>query len=47
LVGGGLGSFVFADYLRLAGVPAPSIRVLSAMTHPWVSAATNMGPLDG
>jgi hypothetical protein len=37
LVGGGLGSFVFADYLRLAGVPAPSIRVLSAMTHPWES----------
>lgn len=34
-VGGGFGSFVFVDYLRVAGVPADSIRVLSATAHPW------------
>lgn len=34
-VGGGLGSFVFVDYLRVAGVPTSSIRVLSATARPW------------
>jgi hypothetical protein len=34
-VGGGIGSFVTADYLRIAGVPASSIRVLSNIDHPW------------
>ena len=34
-VGGGMGSFVFTDYLRIAGVPAASIRVLTALDQPW------------
>ncbi|MDP9335837.1 MAG: hypothetical protein M3Q30_21370, partial [Actinomycetota bacterium] len=34
-VGGGIGSFVMADYLRIAGVPATSIRVLTAIDEPW------------
>jgi hypothetical protein len=34
-VGGGMGSFVFADYLRVAGVPTSSIRVLSVLDQPW------------
>jgi hypothetical protein len=34
-VGGGIGSFVTVDYLRIAGVPASSIRVLSNLDRPW------------
>lgn len=34
-VGGGIGSFVMVDYLRIAGVPTEQIRVLSALDHPW------------
>ena len=34
-VGGGIGSFVTVDYLRIAGVPTEQIRVLSALDHPW------------
>lgn len=34
-VGGGVGSFVTVDYLRIAGVPASQIRVLSNLEHPW------------
>jgi hypothetical protein len=35
-VGGGMGSFVTVDYLRIAGdVPAEDIRVLSNLAHPW------------
>lgn len=36
-VGGGVGSFVMADVLRIAGVPATSIRVLSASDSPWAA----------
>jgi hypothetical protein len=34
-VGGGMGSFVTCDYLRIAGVPTSHIRVLSALDRPW------------
>ncbi|HEX3622164.1 MAG TPA: hypothetical protein VHT97_07605 [Acidimicrobiales bacterium] len=34
-VGGGLGSYVMVDYLRLAGVPATHIRTLTVNDHPW------------
>src|SRR6185437_12098476 len=34
-IGGGIGSFVMCDYLRIAGVPTSDIRVLSALDHPW------------
>ncbi len=34
-VGGGLGSFVMVDYLRIAGVPAGHIRTLTVNDHPW------------
>ena len=34
-VGGGMGSFVMADRLRIAGVPTDQIRVLSNIEHPW------------
>ena len=34
-VGGGIGSFVTVDYLRIAGVPTDQIRVLSALDRPW------------
>ena len=34
-VGGGMGSFITVDYLRVAGgVPAEDIRVLSSISHP-------------
>src|SRR4029450_7343856 len=33
--GGGLGSFVMADLLRISGVPATSIRVLGVNEMPW------------
>ena len=34
-VGGGMGSFVMVDLLRIAGVPTDQIRVLSNIEHPW------------
>jgi hypothetical protein len=34
-VGGGVGSFVMADYLRIAGVPTSHIRVLTNIDVPW------------
>ena len=34
-LGGGIGSFVTVDYLRVAGVPVENIRVLSNIDHPW------------
>jgi hypothetical protein len=34
-VGGGIGSFVAVNYLRIAGVPVDRIRVLSNIDHPW------------
>lgn len=34
-IGGGIGSFVTVDYLRIAGVPTDSIRVLSNIDFPW------------
>lgn len=34
-VGGGIGSFVTVDYLRICGVPASDIRVLSNIDTPW------------
>jgi pSer/pThr/pTyr-binding forkhead associated (FHA) protein len=35
LVGGGIGSFVTADYLRISGVPAHEMRVLTTLDYPW------------
>ena len=34
-VGGGIGSFVTVDYLRIAGVPTEHMRVLSNLDFPW------------
>ena len=34
-VGGGIGSFVTVDYLRIAGVPVEAMRVLSNIDYPW------------
>ena len=34
-IGGGMGSFVTVDYLRIAGVPADQIRVLTNIAFPW------------
>ncbi|MGX7674506.1 hypothetical protein [Plantactinospora sp. DSM 117369] len=34
-VGGGIGSFVLVDYLRIAGVPTADICVLSNIGSPW------------
>jgi hypothetical protein len=34
-VGGGMCSFVTVDYLRIAGVPRSSIRVLTNLNQPW------------
>ncbi|WP_283136832.1 hypothetical protein [Rhizohabitans arisaemae] len=34
-VGGGIGSFVTVDYLRIYGVPTSHIRILSNIDHPW------------
>ena len=33
--GGGIGSFVLVDMLRIAGVPTNQIRVLSNLDFPW------------
>lgn len=34
-VGGGIGSFILADYLRIAGMGTASMRVLSNIDAPW------------
>src|ERR1700691_2355687 len=34
-IGGGIGSFVTVDYLRIAGVPIDRMRVLSDIDFPW------------
>jgi hypothetical protein len=34
-VGGGIGSFVTVDYLRIYGVPTSQMRVLSNIDYPW------------
>jgi hypothetical protein len=34
-VGGGIGSFVTVDYLRVAGVPTSQMRILSNIDYPW------------
>ena len=34
-VGGGIGSFVLVDHLRIAGLPIESIAVLSNIDQPW------------
>ena len=34
-VGGGIGSFVTVDYLRIAGVPRSGIAVLTNLDRPW------------
>ncbi|MHB1533416.1 MAG: hypothetical protein ACYC1D_02190 [Acidimicrobiales bacterium] len=34
-VGGGLGSFVMVDLLRIAGCPVSKIKVLTTLTYPW------------
>jgi hypothetical protein len=34
-VGGGIGSFVLVDYLRVAGVPPEHIKVLTRDQNPW------------
>lgn len=34
-IGGGIGSFVTVDYLRIAGVPTSQIKVLSNLDTPW------------
>lgn len=34
-VGGGLGTFAMVDLLRIAGVPASDIKVLTILDYPW------------
>jgi hypothetical protein len=34
-IGGGIGSFVTVDYLRIAGVTTDRIAVLSNLDYPW------------
>ncbi|WP_329079286.1 MULTISPECIES: hypothetical protein [unclassified Streptosporangium] len=34
-IGGGMGSFVTLDYLRIYGVPTSQMRVVSNIDHPW------------
>src|SRR3954452_1884779 len=36
-IGGGIGSFVTVDYLRICGVPTSAIRVLTQLNTPWES----------
>ena len=36
-VGGGIGSFVMCDYLRISGAPTSAIRVLTPLKTPWQS----------
>lgn len=34
-VGGGIGSFILVDFLRIAGVPSSDVRVLTVQDAPW------------
>lgn len=34
-VGGGIGSFIMSDILRVSGLPASSLAVLSPLDYPW------------
>lgn len=34
-IGGGIGSFVLVDFLRIAGMPPEQVRVLSVLDRPW------------
>jgi len=34
-VGGGMGSFIITDFLRVYGMPADHIRVLTTLDYPW------------
>jgi hypothetical protein len=34
-IGGGMGSFAMVDCLRIAGVPAGNIKVLTTLDYPW------------
>jgi hypothetical protein len=34
-IGGGIGSFVTVDYLRIAGVPTSQMKVLTGLQQPW------------
>lgn len=34
-IGGGIGSFVMADFMRIAGMPANQMRVLTNLDVPW------------
>ncbi len=34
-VGGGIGSFIMADFLRIAGMPSNQMRVLTNLDQPW------------
>jgi hypothetical protein len=34
-IGGGMGSFAMVDMLRIAGVPARNIKVLTTLDYPW------------
>jgi pSer/pThr/pTyr-binding forkhead associated (FHA) protein len=36
-VGGGIGSFVTVDYLRICGVPTSAMKVMTQLNHPWES----------
>lgn len=50
-VGGGLGSFAMADFLRIAGLETSQIRVLSNLSTPYetfaaLAAASQLGPDD-
>ncbi|MDQ3052523.1 MAG: hypothetical protein M3R66_01445, partial [Actinomycetota bacterium] len=36
-IGGGIGSFVTTDYLRICGVPPEAIKVLTSLDVPWQS----------
>ncbi|HEY2577777.1 MAG TPA: hypothetical protein VGI74_15840 [Streptosporangiaceae bacterium] len=50
-VGGGLGSFAVADFLRISGVPKSDIRVIAPLSIPYATfaeraAASQLGALD-
>src|SRR4051812_10871257 len=36
-IGGGVGSFVTVDYLRICGVSTSSMRVVTQLEYPWES----------
>jgi hypothetical protein len=36
-LGGGIGSFVTVDYLRICGVPTSAMRIMTQLEYPWES----------